>query len=403
MTHSSPLDSPIVPPSFQPRSQRSIVLLVLIIMAAGAIALSSFGWRQSVLFGIGGLFGISLYHASFGFASAYRKLLVWGDVRAIQAQVLMLTVTTLLFAPVLLSGSVFGQPVAGAVAPVAVQGAIGAFLFGIGMQLGSGCACGTLYTIGGGSSLMVLTLLTFSGGAFWATLTGDLWTDLPKTQPLSLIGLWGWGGVLLQILVLLSIGYGLRQWQHRAVKPNPRFSASMWSALRWRTLLYGPWSLTFGALVLALLNQLTLLIAGRPWGVTWGFTLWAAKIAQLLGWDPSTSSYWSQATAADALSRSVFADVISVMNFGIVLGATLAAALAGKLTLKKPASRSAIVAALIGGLMMGYGARLAFGCNVGAYFSGIASTSLHGWLWIIFALLGTALGIRARAWFKLER
>jgi hypothetical protein len=41
--------------------------------------------------------------------------------------------------------------------------------------------------------------------------------------------------------------------------------------------------------------------------------------------------------------------------------------------------------------MMGYGAWLAFGCNVGAYFSGIASTSLHGWLWIACALLGTAV------------
>jgi uncharacterized membrane protein YedE/YeeE len=69
---------------------------------------------------------------------------------------------------------------------------------------------------------------------------------------------------------------------------------------------------------------------------------------------------------------------------------------------KKPASRQAIVAAVIGGLMMGYGARLAFGCNVGAYFSGIASTSLHGWLWIIFALLGTFIGVRLRSLFRLS-
>jgi len=30
--------------------------------------------------------------------------------------------------------------------------------------------------------------------------------------------------------------------------------------------------------------------------------------------------------------------------------------------------------------MLGYGARLAYGCNIGAYFSGIASASVHGWL-----------------------
>jgi uncharacterized membrane protein YedE/YeeE len=67
------------------------------------------------------------------------------------------------------------------------------------------------------------------------------------------------------------------------------------------------------------------------------------------------------------------------------------------LALKEPASGRAIVAALLGGLLMGYGARLAFGCNVGAYFSGIASTSLHGWLWIVFALLGTNIGLKLRS------
>lgn len=105
---------------------------------------------------------------------------------------------------------------------------------------------------------------------------------------------------------------------------------------------------------------------------------------------------------AKALQQSVFADVISVMNFGVVLGAALAATLAGRLALKKPQSKLAIVAAVIGGLMMGYGARLAFGCNVGAYFGGIASTSLHGWLWIVFALLGTGIGIKARSLFRLS-
>jgi len=66
------------------------------------------------------------------------------------------------------------------------------------------------------------------------------------------------------------------------------------------------------------------------------------------------------------------------MNIGIVLGALAAASLAGKWA---PAARiptRSLVAAIIGGLMLGYGARLAYGCNIGAFFSGIASGSLHG-------------------------
>lgn len=379
-----------------PHPQKPIVLALLAIALAAVISLSLFGWRQSALFIIGNLFGISLYHASFGFASAYRRLFVYQDVKGVLAQVLMLAIATLLFVPFLIQGSFLGQDIRGAVAPVAAQGAIGAFLFGVGMQLGSGCACGTLYTIGGGSSMMLLTLLTFSLGAFWASLTGQVWAGLPQVPGISLVKTWGWSGAALQLAGLGCIALLLWLWQQRQQgRPAPLTPKLP------RAILYGPWSLVAGAIALAVLNWLTLLLAGRPWGVTWAFTLWAAKVAQSLGWDPQTSDFWSQGMGAAALSQSIFADITSVMNLGVILGAALAAALAGRLAVKQPPSQLAVVAALLGGLMMGYGARLAFGCNVGAYFGGIASTSLHGWLWIGFALLGTWLGVKLRSAFKL--
>ncbi|WP_416668934.1 YeeE/YedE family protein [Egbenema bharatensis] len=388
------------PQTLQPRTQKPIAFLLLAVLVVGAVTLSVFGWRQSVLFLIGSLFGISLYHASFGFASSYRRLFIYGETKGVQAQVLMLIIATLLFAPILTREAVFGQSMTGSVAPLAVQGIVGAFIFGVGMQLGSGCACGTLYTIGGGSSMMLLTLITFGIGSFWATLTGNWWSGLPQTEPLSLINMWGWTGIALQLFLLLLIAVALWFWGRKTGDnaPPPPPSVPPVPA----SLLYGSWSIALGAVALAVLNWLTLLISGRPWGVTWGFTLWTAKIAQALGWNPETSEFWSQGVGARTLNSSVFSDVISVMNFGIVIGAALAAALAGRLLLKKPPSRLGIVAALIGGLLMGYGARIAFGCNVGAYFSGIASTSLHGWLWITFALLGTAIGVRLRPLFRLS-
>jgi uncharacterized membrane protein YedE/YeeE len=51
---------------------------------------------------------------------------------------------------------------------------------------------------------------------------------------------------------------------------------------------------------------------------------------------------------------------------------------------------------------MGYGARLAYGCNIGAYIGGVASFSLHGWVWLVMALLGTGAGLKLRPWFGLS-
>ena len=51
---------------------------------------------------------------------------------------------------------------------------------------------------------------------------------------------------------------------------------------------------------------------------------------------------------------------------------------------------------MIGGLLMGYGARLAYGCNIGAYLGGLVSGSLHGWWWLIWGFIGSLVGTWAR-------
>ena len=392
------------------RPQRGIIAIALFLLTAGAIALGQYGWKQSVLFLIGGLCGITLYHASFGFASAYRKLLVQREVKSMYAQLVMLALATVLFATVLATGSAWGQPVQGAIAPIGVQGAIGALLFGIGMQLGGACGCGTLYTIGGGSYRMLLTLLTFCMGAFGASLTRHLWADLPKHPPIVLGSQIGWlGAVIVQLLVFGGLALLLRWWSRGkqpletsttpdALPAQSRSESSSTSVLT--VILRGPWSLLAGAIALAILNWCTLILSGQPWRITWGFALWAAQTARQFGWDSTSSPFWGSEASQAVLNRGIFADVSSVMNIGIVLGAGLAAALAGRLVPKGQLTPLLVVGTLLGGLIMGYGAFLASGCNVSAFFGGIASTSLHGWVWIIFALLGTWLGLWLRPFFE---
>ncbi|HSA81668.1 MAG TPA: YeeE/YedE family protein [Geminicoccaceae bacterium] len=376
--------------------QKPVALLGMALLAVGALVLGAEGWRFAALLVIGALLGMSLYHAAFGFTSAYRRAIVQRDVAGVIAQLVMLGVAMLLFAPVLAQGEAFGHGLSGAVAPASLQVAIGSLLFGLGMQLGGGCGSGTLYTVGGGSTRMVITLVAFCAGAFAGSLDMARYAGLPSLGSVSLAAELGYPlAIALQLGVLLAVGLALKRWAGDAPQ------RPLWQGLDRRRLLHGPWPLLFSALMLAVLNLATLLVAGHPWTVTWAFTLWGAKVAAALGWDPATSAFWTGGFPGAALERSILRDNISIMDLGIILGALTAAGLAGRFSPVLKIPLRSLLAAVIGGLLMGYGARLAFGCNIGAFFSGVASFSLHGWLWIVCALAGTWLGVRLRPLFGL--
>ena len=378
-----------------PRPQGAALATALGLAGVVTLFILPGGPRMPLLFAIGILLGVTLYHGAFGFSSAYRRLIMRGETTAVRAQLVMLGVATVLFAPVLAAGSVFGHAVAGAVAPAGMQVAIGAFLFGIGMQIGSGCGSGTLYTAGGGSPRMLVVLCAFCAGSFWASLHMGWWEQLPSLGIIALGEAWGWAtAATLQVIILAALWILLDRLGERKAPVRARESI-------WLRAVCGPWSLLTAAVMLAGLNFAVLLIAGHPWSITWAFSLWGAKFATLLGWSPG-DGFWSGEFQRIALSRGVFEDVTSLMDIGILIGALAAAAMAGRFAPMFRIAPRSLLAALLGGVAMGYGARIAYGCNIGAFFSGVASTSVHGWLWIAAALGGTWVGVRCRHWFGLK-
>ncbi|MBI5718784.1 MAG: YeeE/YedE family protein [Burkholderiales bacterium] len=375
--------------------QRWPLVVGLLAAALGALRVAQDGWRPPLLWLVGIALGLALYHASFGFASGYRRMFVERDMRGVQAQLLQLALTTLLFAPVLAGGSVFGQDVGGAWAPVGVSVVVGAFLFGIGMQLAGGCGSGTLYTAGGGNLRMLMVLGAACAGSFWASLHLGWWQRLPSHDAVVLGDALGWPlATAVQLAVLGLLAWLLR----RLARPTP---AARSRVRDWRSVLAGPWPIIAGAILLALGNLATLAIAGHPWSITWAFTLWGAKGATLLGWQPASSAFWQDGWPREVLAGGVLADTTSMMDLALMLGALCAASLAGRFAPTARMPWRSVAAALLGGLAIGYGARIAYGCNIGAFVSGVASGSLHGWLWIAAALPGTWLGIRLRRRFGL--
>ena len=185
--------------------QRPVILTGLALIGLMTWQLAPDGWRIVTLFGLGALMGLVLYHAAFGFSSAFRWMILHRDVSGVLPQLAMLAIATVLFAPTLAAGTAFGHAVGGAVAPVGVQVAAGAFLFGIGMQLGNGCGSGTLFTLGGGSTRMVVTLAAFIGGSFWASLHMHWWAETPSLPAIALGEVLGWTpAMLLQLPGALS-------------------------------------------------------------------------------------------------------------------------------------------------------------------------------------------------------
>lgn len=355
-------------------------------------------WRQGALFLVGAGAGVVLYHAAFGFTSSWRVFISDRRGGGLRAQMLMLALTCAVFFPLLASGTLFGQPLRGSVSPAGLSVLAGAFIFGVGMQLGGGCASGTLFAVGGGNARMLVTLLMFIAGSLIGTAHMAWWTAtpaLPATSILTSLGLWTALGLSLALFGGISVFTRIAERRrHGRVLDDPAASTPRW--------LRGPWPLVAGAVGLAVVNIATLMIGGRPWGVTSAFALWGAKVYTAIGGDVSSWSYWTAPAQANALKASVLMDVTSVMDFGIILGALTASMLAGRFSLNFKISRPSLAAAVIGGVMLGYGARIAYGCNIGAYFSGIASGSLHGWLWLVAAFAGSIVGTQLRPLFDLK-
>jgi hypothetical protein len=311
---------------------------------------------------------------------------------------LMLALTCAVFFPILAGGSFFGQAVRGSVAPAGVSVLAGAFVFGIGMQLGGGCASGTLFAVGGGNLRMLITLAFFVVGSVIGTAHVPWWGSMPSLAPTSIIQVFGpWLALVLSLALFAAIAAFTRVAEHRR-HGRLRDESRPASGGRW---LRGPWPLVAGAIGLAVVNIATLAMSGRPWGVSAAFALWGAKLFGGLGIEVSSWPYWTAPAQAMALRSSVLVDVSTVMNGGIILGALLAALLAGRLSPAWRLSRRSLVSAVVGGLMLGYGARISYGCNIGAYFGGIASGSLHGWLWLVAAFAGNVVGTRLRPVFDL--
>jgi len=355
--------------------------LMLAALAVAVWAQPGGQWRMAALVLVGAGIGAALLRTSFGFAGAFRSLVEHGDAAGFQAHAAMLALASLLMLPMLAQGSLFGVAMHGEATPVGVGFGVGALLFGAGMQIGGGCASGTLFSLGGGNGKLIGTVAGFVLGSALGAWSMGFWWSLPALPGATLQGLVGFGpAVALQLGVLALIWLVAGRASKRPVS---------------RVLLAG-------GLALAVLNAATMVLAGKPWGETSAFALWGSKLFTAAGLDAHGWAYWMRPGFSTQLDRVTSLDVTSMMDAAILLGAALAAAFAGSFRPRWGGGVRPWAGALLGGVAMGFGARLANGCNIGAYFSAIAVGNLSGWAWVILALAGSWIGVKLRPLFALD-
>lgn len=159
------------------------------------------------------------------------------------------------------------------------------------------------------------------------------------------------------------------------------------------------WAFWVGGMAVALLNTALLAYRGRPWGITSSVTGWALSGLAGLGVDVASWPWWqareqahAALPAADPWSHLPWFAQDTVLNLGVIAGACLAAILTSQWRFRRVRSLKVAASAVIGGFLMGYGARVALGCNIGALVGGISSLSAQGWVYAIFLAAGAFAG-----------
>jgi uncharacterized membrane protein YedE/YeeE len=378
----------------------------LIVSAAIGIGLTAYvftahGAKPGVLLLLGLGLGFALFHSRFGFTSAWRQLIAVGNGAGLRSHALLLGTTTTLFALIIGTGSgLFGSVPAPSAGPLGVALVVGSFLFAVGMQIGGACASGTLFAVGSGQTSIVLTLGGFIVGSTLAAWQFNAWHNWPSFAPYVLSDHIGWFGSWAVTILALAVIVAVSRVVQRRRTPPPIDAVPSAKGRLARTVR-GSWPLAVGAVVLGVLGAGVLLVSGGAWGVTSAFALWGSRVVGWLGGQPQNWAFWQQPSNATMLTGPVLADKNSLTDIGIMIGAAVAAAAGGAWVLHKSVPWRTAVAAVLGGILMGIGARLAGGCNIGAYLAGIASGSLHGWVWGACALGGTWAGLKLRPIFGL--
>lgn len=150
------------------------------------------------------------------------------------------------------------------------------------------------------------------------------------------------------------------------------------------------WNPYFAIGIAGLLSALYFGITGTVWAVTGEFTRLGGHVLQLFGVDVSEWAYFELI----GLNGSPINRTDGWIVIGMLVGALMMILLSGSFKIRMPKQKRRLVQGFIGGIIAGFGARLAMGCNLAAFFTGVPQFSFHAWIFMIMTAIGTYFGVK---------
>jgi len=348
---------------------------------------------------IGFGFGVFLEKGRFCFVSAFRDFIAYRDSRVLRGVLCGVMVMTLGVGLAYWLGiprEHFWVPSFG------LSGLIGGFIFGVGMTWAGGCASGSLYRVGEGYLHFWITIAVM--GATYV-LFGNLFDSvflplyfepllvfkgyspfLTSNLPPPLIA--GAAALALSLAYKVAVGsFDL----FSGTLPGLSSSAPNGASKGLSQRLKDPWDARLCGSCIGLL-AVAWFVYSSAWSITNPLARWVGYFLYTGLGAPffEANRYWSQVIFAGSTPK-VTPDM--AMLALLVIGSFSAALWSGDFKIRKPAP-GRLPNAILGGILMGLGSRMAPGCNISNTFSGLAMISAHSLVVSLGLILGLYLATR---------
>ncbi|AEA12578.1 putative inner membrane protein [Thermoproteus uzoniensis 768-20] len=161
-----------------------------------------------------------------------------------------------------------------------------------------------------------------------------------------------------------------------------------------------PWKPEIAGAVIGVIAVLQIIVVRSPWYITgpenqfggWLYNVLSGGLLKTGQWayfNPNSPMFVAPAAPPWDPRNKEF-----MIVWGFMLGAMIAKALEGQWRLRWPANRATVVLSVVGGLMLGFGARLALGCNIGNFVATIQSLVFSGFVFFLGMVVGSFIGTK---------